>query len=471
MERVFVLAFVLLLATVSADNPVRTPIRQGNKKVHVRRFAKIPNNASGRPSKLQSLTFRGDSLYVCTGTSGGLIYKVSMRGEVSLFFDVNRAMREAKGREMDFTSAHGGLRSVAFHPNFNRNGFLYTSLMERRKESPSKFRYFSRTSKLIRADSVLLEWKYSFKDKKVLSSSYREVLRVGMPVYDHPIKQLAFKGPFLYISHGDGSVQSAIAGGGQKDDALGKILRINPVRKGAQPYTVPRSNPFRNSAKYKNELWAVGFRNPHNICFSKRGELFVTDAGRDNVEEINIVKSGGNYGWSLREGPFVHKASGGLVNGVGPLPRDDAKYGYIYPNAIVGHEGNRGAGFVGQALAGSCPVENGSPLSGTFLYANFPSDGTLYYSLLSDMRRARTTGPPNSLTQAPTYKAKIYFDHDDNERTRPLVLNNLRDVIRREPGLGGAERADVRFGRGPGGEIYFTSKASGGVYLITSTKN
>lgn len=438
--------------------------------MHVRRFAKIPNHRTGRPSKIQSITNLGNYLYVCTGTSGGLIYKVSMKGDVSLFFDVNAGMREAKGREMEFTSAHGGLRSVAFHPNFRRNGYLYTSLMERRRKAASKFKYFSRSKSLTDADSVLLEWKYSFAEKRVIPSSYREVLRVGMPVYDHPIKQLAFKGPYLYISHGDGSVQSAVTGGGQKNDALGKVIRINPMRSEGRPYSVPRDNPFVGNLKYKDELWAVGFRNPHNICFSKRGELFVTDAGRDNIEEINIVRAGGNYGWSRREGPFVHKKSGGLGTGVGPLPRDDAKYGYIYPNVIVGHEGRRGAGFVGQALAGSCPVENGSSMSGTFLYANFPTDGTLYYSFLSDMRRAKTTGPPRSLTQATTYRAKIYFDHDNNPRTNPLVLNNLRDVIRRERGFGTAERADIRFGQGPGGEIYFSSKTVGRIYLITSTK-
>lgn len=469
MFREIFLSLFVLFSLARGDNAVKAPIRQGTKPVHVRRFAKIPDH-NGQPSRIQSITSKGNSLYVCTGTSGGLIYKVSMTGQVSMFFNVDAGLREAKGRQMDYSSAHGGLRSVAFHPRFNKNGFLYTSLMETRNGPASSYKYFSRPSNMIGADSVVIEWKYSFKEKKVLPSSYRQVIRIGMPVFDHPVKQMAFRGPFLYIAHGDGSVQSAITGGGQKNDGLGKILRINPLRAKGKPYSIPPNNPFKGKSKYKDELFAVGFRNPHNICFSKGGQLFVTDAGRDNVEEVNIVRAGGNYGWSKREGPFVHKASGGLVNGVGPLPKDDAKYGFIYPNVIVGHEGSRGAGFVGQALAGSCPVENGSPMSGTFIYANFPTDGNLYYSFLSDMRKAKTTGPPNKLTQAPTFKAKIHFDHDNNPKTGAVVLNNLRDVIRREPGFGSADRADIRFGRGPSGEIYFSSKTVGRVYLITSTK-
>lgn len=470
MLRFILLVLVVFFSLATADNPVKAPIRQGQKQVHVRRFAKIPD-WNGQSSRIQSMTRRGSDLYVCTGTSGGYIYKVSMSGQVSMFFNVDAAMRSAKGREIDYTnSGHGGLRSVAFHPSFRKNGFFYTSVLEKRNAPAKKYRYLSKPNNPIGADSVVIEWKYLFKEKRVLWSSYREVIRIGMPVYDHPIKQIAFKGPFLYIAHGDGSVQSAVAGQGQSNDGLGKILRINPLRKKGKPYSIPPGNPFKHKGKYKGEIWAVGFRNPHNMCFSKNGQLFVTDAGRDNVEEINIVKAGGNYGWSKREGPFVHKPYGGVIDGVGPLPKDDAKYGFIYPNVIVGHEGPRGAGFVGQALAGSCPVENGSPLGGHILYTNFPTDGNLYYSSLRAMRKARVTGPPSKLTQAPTFKAKIYFDHDNNPKSPPLVLNNLRDVIRQEPGFGGAERSDIRFGQGPSGEIFFSSKTVGRIYLITSTR-
>lgn len=461
---------LLPIAVTFAANPVSKPILPGDD-VSVKRFAKIPN-FGGRGSRIVSTTNFGGDLYVCTSTSGGLIYKVTTSGQVSLFFNAAGAM-SYNGQPMDTTNLqHGGLRSVAFHPNFNSNGFLYVSTMIKRNVSPSSLNYFSKPSaNLIPADSVLLEFKFSKPLNKVLASSMRVVMRIGMPKYDHPIKQIAFKGPYLYIAHGDGSVQSATAGGGQRNDGLGKIIRINPLQSGDQPYSVPSSNPFISNGNWKNELYAVGFRNPHNICFSKSGELFVTDAGRDNVEEVNIVKAGGNYGWSLREGTFVHKASGGIVNGVGPLPGNDASFGFEYPVVQVGHEGSVGAGFVGQALAGGCPVENGSPMSGRMFYANFPSDGNLYYSFLSNMRAAKTKGSPSQLTQATTYKAGILFDHDNNPNSAPLKLDNMRDVVRKEPGLGSQTRCDLRFGQGPGGEIYISSKVSGWLYLLTSTKN
>ncbi|KAI0559216.1 Six-bladed beta-propeller TolB-like protein [Gracilaria domingensis] len=336
--------------------------------------------------------------------------------------------------------------------------------MESRPKNPSGFNYVSDSSDPINADSVLLEFKYDRRSGSVDASSYRNVFRIGMPVFDHPIKQMAFFGPYLYVAHGDGSVQSATAGGGQNNDALGKILRIDPVQSFGEPYTVPRSNPFIGSSSYPDEVYAVGFRNPHHLCFGRDRTLYVAETGRDNVEEVNLVVSGGNYGWSDREGTFVHEDGGGLINGISDLPADDEKFGFIYPAAQVGHEGSVGAGFVGQAIAGGCPVENGSPMSGNYYYSDFPRSGKLFYSGISELRNAKTTGPPQSLTQARTRQAKIFFEQNGGVKE----FDTLGDVVRFETGVDKG-RVDVRFGRGAAGELYWSSKTNGGLYVFTSS--
>jgi len=54
---------------------------------------------------------------------------------------------------------------------------------------------------------------------------------------------------------------------------------------------------------------------------------------------------GGNYGWSEREGTFVHlNEEGGIVQGLAPLPEDEVKNGFIYPAAQYGH--NKRNGYV-----------------------------------------------------------------------------------------------------------------------------
>lgn len=401
------------------------------------------------------------------------MYRINARGIARLYFNVTDGIQRSTGRALSVTNAvHGGVRSIAFHPSYFRTGLFYTAVMEERPVDESNVRYLSKPpagQMRANADSVVIEWKFNFSRRAVDLMSYRQVLRIGMPVLDHPIKQMVFAGNKLFIGHGDGSFQSATTGGGQANDGLGKVIRILPRKFGNLPYKIPNENPFRNNPRFLDELFAVGFRNPHNLCFSKKHGLFVTDAGRDNVEEINIVKAGRNYGWSDREGQFVHLEVGGTITGVAKLPPNDLKFNYTYPNAVVGHRSVEGDRFNGQAVAGSCPIENGSELKGIFLYANFPNTGEVYYSFTAAMKRAVVTGKVGNLRRASTYRARIFFDDDRDEKTPLRELENLRDVVRIELGVPNLNRVDLRFGRGSKGEIYWSSKASGRVYLITSS--
>ena len=60
-----------------------------------------------------------------------------------------------------------------------------------------------------------------------------------------------------------------------------------------------------------DEIYAYGFRNPFRFSFDKlSGMLIVADVGQDRVEEIDIVRKGGNYGWRLKEGDFLFDPEG-----------------------------------------------------------------------------------------------------------------------------------------------------------------
>ena len=91
----------------------------------------------------------------------------------------------------------------------------------------------------------------------------------------------------------------------------GSILRLNVD---GDEYTIPLDNPFvGNSDDYREEIFAYGFRNPWMFSFDREtGDLWAGDVGQDKWEEIDIVVSGGNYGWAFREGtncfdsPFEH---------------------------------------------------------------------------------------------------------------------------------------------------------------------
>ena len=76
------------------------------------------------------------------------------------------------------------------------------------------------------------------------------------------------------------------------------------TRSKGKPYAVPPDNPFVKTPGARPEVWAYGFRNPWRMSFDRAtGDLWVGDVGWELWEMIYRVQKGGNYGWSVMEGP------------------------------------------------------------------------------------------------------------------------------------------------------------------------
>ncbi|TCO57230.1 PQQ-dependent sugar dehydrogenase [Actinocrispum wychmicini] len=71
----------------------------------------------------------------------------------------------------------------------------------------------------------------------------------------------------------------------------GKILRLNPDG------SVPSDNPF--PGKY---VWSYGHRNVEGLAFDSQGRLWEAELGNSVMDELNLVRKGGNYGWPSCEG-------------------------------------------------------------------------------------------------------------------------------------------------------------------------
>ena len=483
---------------VSAANVVEDPILSSTLRVELRQFAILPDALSGSAPRINSMASTGDRLFAVTEVDG-IVYELDgdprspSLAAVSVFFDAGAAIRAATGRSLDTSNAaHGGLRSLAFHPGFATNGLLYVSAMETRPSSSAGHHYLSDANVGVAADSVVIEFQADPVTGVVDPLSYREVFRVGIPAYDHPIKQISFN-PFarlgdedfglLYIGHGDGSVFSTETGTGQANDALGKILRLDPRQGPTLPYRIPATNPFVGDPTMLDVVFSLGHRNPHTLSFAQVADgrlgggatLVVGEPGRDNVEEINEIESGANYGWPLREGSFVH-LSAGVVSGVAELPPDEVLQGFTYPSAQYGHEGEVGATITGEAVAGGYTVANGSELSGQYFYADFAVFGWLLHTPIDELAGAITRlepgterDDPDDLRSATVQRVDLIdFDHDNNSSTSPRVRSSLRSLFADTPGYE-TNRADVRFGQGPEGELYITSKRNNTVYLVTNS--
>jgi glucose/arabinose dehydrogenase len=160
---------------------------------------------------------------------------------------------------------------------------------------------------------------------------------VNQPFPNHKGGQIAF-GPdgFLYIGFGDGGSGGDPLGNGQNlQTLLGKMLRIDVDHTSAGlQYAIPPTNPFVGGGGLP-EIWAYGLRNPWRFSFERgSGRLFCGDVGQDKYEEIDILQSGGNFGWNIMEGMHCYNpASGCNMSGL-TLPI--AEYSHTEGDAVIG---------------------------------------------------------------------------------------------------------------------------------------
>jgi glucose/arabinose dehydrogenase len=194
------------------------------------------------------------------------------------------------------------LLSVAFHPQYRANGFLFVNYTN--KHGDTRIERYSASS----ADRNLAD-----------PASAKLILAIDQPYSNHNGRHNLF-GPdgMLYIGMGDGGSQGDPHGNGQNRNVLlGKLLRINVDR--GDPYVVPSGNPYAKGGG-RGEIWATGLRNPWRFAFDRAaGMLYIADVGQDKYEEINVAPvsaAGVNYGWSTMDGPSCFKlplcAKGGL---------------------------------------------------------------------------------------------------------------------------------------------------------------
>lgn len=209
--------------------------------------------------------------------------------EAKVFLDFTDRQMEAKDGQFE-----EGLLGLAFHPKFKDNGKFYVCYSQQD---------FKR--------SVISELQVAKDDAdKADVSTERVLLEIPQPYWNHNGGNLVFgKDGLLYIGVGDGGKRDDITRTAQNKFSLqGKILRIDVNGKqGNRQYAIPADNPFAGQVGAREEVFALGLRNPWGISFDEAGNLWVADVGQDIWEEINIVEKGGNYGWSYREGarPFA----------------------------------------------------------------------------------------------------------------------------------------------------------------------
>ena len=221
-------------------------------------------------------------------TKDGTIRIVNTNGIIiNTFLNISSKVNNSWNNEQ-------GLVGLAFHPDYQSNGYFYV--------------FYNQTG-----TGVCTIARYS---RLPNSPDYANVNSEQILLtFDHPNPNhvggcLKF-GPdgYLYIAAGDGGGAGDPSHNGQNlQTYLGKILRIDVD--GGTPYTIPSDNPFLGDPAALPEIWAYGLRNPWRFSFDRlTGDLWVADVGQDEREEVNFQsvnsQGGKNFGWSCMEGTMT----------------------------------------------------------------------------------------------------------------------------------------------------------------------
>ena len=221
-----------------------------------------------------------------------------------------------------------GLLGLAFHPNFGADGMDGSDKFYVYYSAPQPNGDPNDPVNPVDHQSVIAEYSMMAGNTNLADpNSERILMTFDQPQFNHDAGFVGFGSDrMLYITTGDGGGggddEPGHTGGGPGDptgglgnsqdltNLLGKVLRIDVSGNngpGGQ-YGIPADNPFVNNVTARDEIFAYGLRNPWRASFDDgpggTGRLFAADVGQGDVEEINIIQSGANYGWRIKEGTF-----------------------------------------------------------------------------------------------------------------------------------------------------------------------
>ncbi|GAB3700543.1 PQQ-dependent sugar dehydrogenase [Nocardiopsis oceani] len=244
-------------------------------------------------------------------------------------------------------AGQGGLLDVAVDPDFPEQEWLYLTYSAEAGNGGT-------TTYLARGQ--LDTEQESLTDVEELFSA-----EPAEPGEDHYGSKLAF-GPdgHLFMTIGDRADKDFDDHPSQDtSNTLGTTVRLEPDG------SVPEDNPFVDDPDFADEIYSYGHRNAQGMTVHpETGELWQSEHGEQEGDEINIVQAGGNHGW-----PVTHTGCEyGTDTPVGdhPSERDDIVDPVHYwecgsegfpPAGMAFYEGDEFPAWEGDLLVGSLASE------------------------------------------------------------------------------------------------------------------
>ena len=300
MKKIY--SLILLLGTIAAKAQVPT--------------LTLSQVASGF-TRVTTLASAGDDrMFVCEKAGVIKFFRPYVGSTSTTFLNIN-------SRVVNISSDNDerGLLGLAFDPNYAQNGRFYVN-------------YINNSG-----NTVIARYTVSATDPNAGNFDSEQILlTVTQPYTNHNGGCLAFGSDgYLYIGMGDGGSGGDPQNYSQNPNSLlGKMLRLDVSGNNAG-YAIPTDNPFTAADdptnSIRDEIWAIGVRNPWRWSFDRiTGDMWIADVGQNAYEEVNVQPAsstgGENYGWRCYEANNTYNTSGCL-----------AQSNYTFPVYNYGHTG------------------------------------------------------------------------------------------------------------------------------------
>jgi hypothetical protein len=471
------------------SNPIPAPIVKRGLAVEIKDLVRLPDTRAIRPAD-QDVSPSGWARvsYVrdlpdgrrFANDSRGFLYLIDSSPAPKVYLNVAVVFPNAVYNRLE-----SGFIGFVFHPEFARNGLFYTVHAERGPNNPRTPDFIPPgfTSKDVSYHNIITEWHATNPAANVFEGTRRELLREAHVVANltHPMGAVEFNPTakpgdpdygLLYTSGSDhgfsngGGPNSSTASQTQRlDSIMTAILRFDPRSpkatggaKGLGDYTVPMANKFAadGDPKTLGEIYAYGFRNAHRLAWDTDGTMYASDIGMNQIEEINIVRNGENYGWMRREGIWENgRWRGGALNDLFPLSAEilngREKDGFTYPVAMYDHDEGRavtgGVAYHGRIAA----------LRAKFVFGDI-QNGRLFAADLAELKKA-DDGIPQ--TVAPIEEIQLYVRDAGGKR----IGVSMRELVDQTMGAS-ISRADLHIARTGDGELLLTSRQDGMIRML-----
>jgi hypothetical protein len=472
-------------------NPIPEPIVKRGIAVEIKDFALLPDTRELRPAE-QDVAPAGWARvsYVrdlpdgrrFANDSRGFLYLIDANHQPHVYADVAAAFPRGVYNRLE-----SGFIGFVFHPEFAANGLFYTVHSEMGPGNPRTpdFIPIGFGLKDVTFHNVITEWHATNPAANTFEGTRREILRTAHVVttLTHPMGAVEFNptakpgdadygllytsGSDYGFSNGGGPNASNPAQTQRLDSIITAILRIDPRspsvthgQKGLGDYTIPMANKFASDGDPKTlgEIYAYGFRNAHRLSWDTDGTMFASDIGMDQIEEINIVRNGENYGWMRREGYFENgRPRGGALNELYPLPPEildgRVKDGFTYPVVVYDHD-------EGRSITDGFPYHGRiAALQGKFVFGDIYA-GRVFVSDLAAMKKA-DDGIPQ--TVAPVEEVQLYVRDASGKR----VDVSFKELVEKTMGKS-VPRADLHISRSRDGELFLTSRQDGMIRMLVA---